>query len=107
HVAVLSFSLAAYMATFGPLAHMEAERRAFWLLRVAPVPLGRLLAAKALFWSAIVGGTAAAVAAGLLLLGDAPIEAAALGPVGLAVLGAVTVTWLAVGMAAGSADFSD
>ena len=52
------YSLAAYMATFGPLGHMEAERAAFWLLRVAPVSLGRLLAWKALFWSAIVGGAA-------------------------------------------------
>jgi len=33
------------MATIVPLAHMGAERRAFWILRTVPVPLGRLLAA--------------------------------------------------------------
>ena len=29
------------MATIGPLTHMQAERRAFWILRTVPVPLGQ------------------------------------------------------------------
>jgi hypothetical protein len=107
HIAVLAFSLAAYMATFGPLGHMQAERQAFWLLRVAPVPLGRLFAWKAVFWSALVGGAAAVVAFGVLLSSDVPLTGEALSAAGLAVLGAVTVSWLAVAMAAGTADFSD
>ena len=107
HVAVLAFSLAAYMATFGPLGHMEAERHAFWLLRSSPVPLGRLLAAKAAFWSVVVGGTAALAATGLLAAGGHAPTAPALGTVALAVLGAVTVSWLAVGMASSVADFSE
>jgi hypothetical protein len=35
------------MGTIGPLTHMQAERRAFWILRTVPVPLASLLAAKA------------------------------------------------------------
>jgi hypothetical protein len=107
HAAVLAYSVAAYMAGFGPLFHMESERRAFWLLRVAPVPLGRLLAWKAAFWATVVGGMATVVACGLLLLGDAPVTAAALGLAGLAGLGAALVSTLAVAMASAVADFSD
>jgi hypothetical protein len=107
HVAVLAYSLAAYMTGFGPLNHMEAERRSFWLVRVAPVPLGRLLAWKAAFWSVVVGGTAAVVAFGLLFASDVPITADALGVCGFAVLGAVTASCLAVAMGSGTADFSD
>jgi hypothetical protein len=107
HIAVLAFSLAAYMATFGPLGHMMAERQAFWLLRVAPVPLGRLLAWKAVFWSTVVGLAAAVVGFGVLLLGGGPVTADGVGTTALAVVGAVTVSWLAVAMGAGAADFSD
>jgi membrane protease YdiL (CAAX protease family) len=107
HIAVVAYSLAAYMAGLGPLAHMDAERRSFWLLRVAPVPLGRLLAWKAAFWATIVGGTAALVAFGLLLAGGPALTADALGTAALAVLGAVTASSLAVAMASGAADFSD
>jgi hypothetical protein len=110
HIGVLAFSLAAYMATFGPLGHMQAERQAFWLLRVAPVPLGRLLAWKAIFWSVVVGLAAAVVGFGVLgvvFLGGGAVTMSGLGAAGLAVLGAVTVSWLAVAMGAGSADFSD
>ena len=49
------------MGTIGPLTHMQAERRAFWILRTVPVPLGRLLAAKARTWALIIGGLAALV----------------------------------------------
>jgi hypothetical protein len=107
HVAVLAYSLAAYMAGFGPLAHMEAERRSFWLLRVAPVPLSRILAWKAAFWSALVGGAAAVVAFGLLIGSGLPLTADALGVATLSVVGAVTVSWLAVAMGSATADFSD
>ena len=57
-VSCLAYSLALYMATIGPLTHMQAERRAFWILRTVPVPLGRLLAAKARAWAVLVGATA-------------------------------------------------
>ncbi len=40
-ISCLAYSLALYMATIGPLTHMQAERRAFWILRTVPVPLGR------------------------------------------------------------------
>lgn len=107
HIAILAYSLAAYMAGFGPLMHMESERRAFWLLRVAPLPLGHLLAWKAAFWSAIVGGMAALVSFGLLLASDVPLTADAFGLAALAVVGAVLASCLAVAMASGVADFSD
>ena len=55
-ISCLAYSLALYMGTIGPLTHMQAERRAFWILRTVPVPLGRLLAAKARAWAVIVGG---------------------------------------------------
>ena len=38
-VSCVAYSLALYMATIGPLTHMQAERRAFWILRTVPVPL--------------------------------------------------------------------
>jgi hypothetical protein len=107
HLAMLAYSLAAYMAGFAPLLHMESERRSFWLLRVAPLPLGRLLAWKAAFWSAVVGGVAAVVAFGLLFVGDLPVTADALGLAAFAVLGAVTATCLAVAMGSATADFTD
>jgi membrane protease YdiL (CAAX protease family) len=107
HVAMLAYSLAAYMAGLGPLVHMEAERRSFWLLRVAPVSLGRILAWKAAFWSAVVGSVAALVAFGLLLAGDLPVTGQALGVAAFAVLGTVTASCLAVAMGSATADFSD
>jgi hypothetical protein len=106
-VSVLAFSLTLYMTTIGPLAHMQAERRAFWILRTVPVPIGRLMAAKARAWSVIVGATAAVTFAALSLgapwAGAAAFVEAAL----LVVIGAVGMTWLAVGMASRAADLSD
>jgi hypothetical protein len=107
HVAMLAYSLAAYMTGFGPLAHMESERRSFWLLRVAPISLGRILAWKAAFWSVVVGSVAAVVAFGLLLVGDLPVTGDALGAAAFAVLGAVAASCLAVAMGSSTADFSD
>ncbi|HEX3697331.1 MAG TPA: CPBP family glutamic-type intramembrane protease [Polyangia bacterium] len=106
-VSYLSFSLCLYMATIGPLAHMQSERRAFWILLTVPVPLGRLMAAKARAWSAIVGGVAALVFLGLSL-GAPPVGAMAFAGTGLLVVGgAVGMTWLAVGLACHAADLSD
>ena len=42
-ISCLAYSLALYMGTIGPLTHMQAERRAFWILRTVPVPLSQLL----------------------------------------------------------------
>ena len=39
-ISCFAYSLALYMGTIGPLTHMQAERRAFWILRTVPVPLG-------------------------------------------------------------------
>ncbi len=104
--AALAYSMAVYMATFGPLGHMEAERQAFWILRSVPVSLGRLLAWKALFWSVIVGGSCAVTFAGLTVLAQAPWSGADMAIGALAVGGAVLLSVLAIGLAAGAADCS-
>jgi hypothetical protein len=103
----LAFSLALYMATIGPLTHMQAERRAFWILRAVPVSVGRLLAAKARAWSVVVGATALLVYA--VMSAGAPVASAAAWLEGALVVvgGAVGMTWLAVALAAGAADLSD
>jgi hypothetical protein len=106
-VSCLAYSLALYMATMGPLAHMQAERRAFWILRTVPVPLSRLLAGKARAWAVIVAGTAALA---FIPLSFAIESAAAFDRFAAAVLvvgGAAAMTFLAVAMAAGGADLSD
>ena len=107
HAAVLAFSLAAYLATYGPLGHMTSERRAFWLLCTSPFPLGRLMASKALFWAQVVGGMAALAYAGVLLLAPLPVDAASLGLGLVVVVGAATVACLAVAVGCGAADLSD
>jgi hypothetical protein len=106
-VTYLAFSLTLYMATIGPLAHMQAERRAFWILRAVPVPPGRLLAAKARAWSVVVGATAALVFAALSLGAPAAGPGAWLGAGLMVVGGAVGMTWLAVALASRAADLSD
>jgi hypothetical protein len=106
-VSCLSYSLALYMTTLGPLTHMQAERRAFWILRAVPVPLGRLLAAKGRAWAAIVGGTAAVTFAGLcFLMPPAPLSAVIVSGA-LVTGGAVAMSFLAVAMSSGGADLSD
>jgi hypothetical protein len=109
-ISCLAYSLALYMATIGPLTHMQAERRAFWILRTVPVPLGKLFAAKARAWSVVVGGAAAFVFVPLALVMP-PAGAGSLGSVVVAgflvVGGAVSMTYLAIAMAAGGADLSD
>ena len=106
-VSCLAYSLALYMATIGPLAHMQAERRAFWILRTVPVPLGRLLAAKARAWAVIVAATAALVFVPLSLAMPAVPGGAWLRAGLLVVGGAGAMTFLAVAMAASGADLSD
>jgi hypothetical protein len=106
-VSCLAYSLALYMATIGPLTHMQAERRAFWILRTVPVPLERLLAAKARAWAAIVGGAAAFVFGGLALVMPSAPPSAVVTAAALVVGGAVAMSFLAVAMASGGADLSD
>jgi uncharacterized membrane protein len=106
-VSYLSFSLSLYMATIGPLAHMQAERRAFWILRTVPVSVGRLLAAKARAWSVIVGALALVVFSTLSAGAPVPSLGAWVVAALVVVGGAVGMTWLAVALAAGAADLSD
>ncbi len=106
-VSCLAYSLALYMATIGPLTHMQAERRAFWILRTVPVPLGRLFAAKARAWSFVVGGAAAFAFVPLaVVMPRAPLATVAAAGL-LVVGGAVAMSFLAIAMAAGGADLSD
>jgi hypothetical protein len=106
-VSCLSYSLALYMATIGPLAHMQAERRAFWILRTVPVPLGRLLAAKARAWAILVGAVAAITFAALVALMPAAPWPQIVGAGLLVAGGAAAMSFLAVAMASGGADLSD
>ncbi len=106
-ISYLAFSLALYMATIGPLTHMQAERRAFWILRTVPVSVGRLLAAKARAWSIVVGGAAAFAFVPLaVVMPPAPLGAVVAAGL-LVVVGAVAMSFLAVALAAGAADLSD
>ena len=106
-ISCLAYSLALYMATIGPLTHMQAERRAFWILRTVPVPLGELFAAKARAWSVVVGGAAAFAFVPLaLVMPPAPVGSVVVAGL-LVVGGAVSMTFLAIAMAAGGADLSD
>jgi hypothetical protein len=106
-ISCLAYSLALYMATIGPLTHMQAERRAFWILRTVPVPLTRLFAAKARAWSLVVGGAAAFAFVPLaLVMPPAPLGAVLAAGI-LVVGGAVAMSFLAIAMAAGGADLSD
>ena len=106
-VSCFAYSLALYMGTIGPLTHMQAERRAFWILRTVPVPLGDLLAAKARAWAVIVGGMAVVVFAVMSFsLNDVPI-AARVGAGLLVTAGAAGMSFVAVAMASAGADLSD
>ena len=106
-ISCLAYSLALYMATIGPLTHMQAERRAFWILRTVPVPLGKLFAAKARAWSVVVGGAAAFAFLPLaVVMPPAPLGSVV--AAGLLVVGGRGVDdFLAIAMAAGGADLSD
>jgi hypothetical protein len=106
-VSKFAYSLALYMGTIGPLTHMQAERRAFWILRTVPVPLGRLLAAKARAWAIIVGGIAALSFAVLVVSVPHASVAEKLAAGLLVTVGAAGMAFLAVAMASGGADLSD
>jgi hypothetical protein len=106
-VSHVAFSLCLYMATLGPLTHMQAERRAFWILRAVPVPIGQLLAAKARAWSVIMG-TLSLCAYSIMSLGAPPAGVLSWVDGALVVVGgSVAMTWLAVALAASAADLSD
>jgi membrane protease YdiL (CAAX protease family) len=106
-VSHLSFSLTLYMVTIGPLAHMQAERRAFWIMRTVPLSVGRLLAGKAKAWSVVIGAVALA-SFSVLSLGTPDVHAAAWFEwAAIVVGGAVGMSWLAIALAAGAADLSD
>jgi len=106
-ISCLSFSLALYMGTIGPLTHMQAERRAFWILRTVPVPLGRLLAAKARTWAIIIASLAALVFSVLSLSVPDVSLSARVGAGLLVTVGAAGIAFIAVAMASGGADLSD
>ncbi len=106
-VALLTFSLCAYMATLGPLAHMQAERHSFWILRSVPVSMGRLMAGKARAWSGILAAVAAVTFVGLVagVPGATPGEVVGFGA--LVVGGIVGVACLAIAVACDTADLTD
>jgi hypothetical protein len=106
-VSCFAYSLALYMGTIGPLTHMQAERRAFWILRSVPVPLASLLAAKARAWAIIVGGIAAAVFTIMSVSVPGVSVATRLAAGVLVTAGAAGMSFVAVAMASGGADLSD
>jgi membrane protease YdiL (CAAX protease family) len=106
-VAALSFSLCLYMATIGPLAHMQAERRAFWILRTVPVSIGRLMFVKARAWALALGGLAGV---SFLVLSAGVTGASSVDRLALALwvaVGAGGMAFIAVGLACQAADLSD
>ncbi|HXU00129.1 MAG TPA: hypothetical protein VN903_04015 [Polyangia bacterium] len=103
----LAYSLALYMGTIGPLTHMQAERRAFWILRTVPVPLTHLLAAKARAWAIILGGIAAVVFTVLSLSVPNATLADRIASGLLVTMSAAGMSFVAVAMASGGADLSD
>jgi len=106
-VSHVAFSLTLYMVTIGPLAHMQAERRAFWIMRTVPVSVSRLLAGKAKAWSVVIGCMALTTFS-ILSLGTPHVTPGAwLGSALIVVGGAVGLSWLAIALAAGAADLSD
>jgi hypothetical protein len=106
-ISCLAYSLALYMATIGPLTHMQAERRAFWILRTVPVPLAKLFAGKARAWALVVGGAAAFTFVPLaVVMPPAPLSSVIVAGL-LVVGGAAGMAFLAIAMAAGGADLSD
>ena len=69
------YSIVAYVAALGVLPHMQAERRAFSILRSLPVTPTRILAAKARAWDAVLCVAAGALFAALFLAAGRPPEA--------------------------------
>ncbi len=106
-VAKLSFSLCLYMATIGPLVHMQAERRCFWILRTVPVSIGRLMFGKARAWAIVLGALSSATFLSL----SSGVAAATMGErMELALwvaAGAAGMAFVAIGLACQAADLSD
>lgn len=105
---LLAYSLAAYLATLGPFPHMQGERRAFWILRSVPVPLGRLMWGKVKAWLVLIVAMGSLAFWGTVLL--AIPQAYALWSTwhtfGLVVFGSSLVCVLAVGVGCNVADLS-
>lgn len=106
--ALLAYSLAAYLATLGPLPHMQGERRAFWILRSVPVPLWRLMWGKTKAWLLLIMGFGGAAywATVLLALPQAYARLVTWVLFGLVMLGCALVCVLAVGVGCNVADLS-
>ncbi|MDX2022125.1 MAG: hypothetical protein SF187_17950 [Deltaproteobacteria bacterium] len=105
---LVAYSLAAYLATLGPLPHMQGERRAFWILRSVPVPLWRLMWGKARAWLWIIVGVGLlAYAAMTVLGGDSLRDVELWRTLALVVFGSGLLCVLAVGVGCNAADLSD
>ena len=106
---LLAYSLAAYLATLGPLPHMQAERRVFWVLRSVPVSLGHIMWGKAKAWLLLIVGVgvlsfAATVAVGGgFYLNDHVLWRT----LALVVVGSAMVCILAIGIGCNAAELSD
>jgi len=109
-VAMVTFSITVYLAALGPLAHMQHERRAFWIVRALPVSVERVMRAKVAAWAPLVAGAALLMFGALAwsLRGPQGPDAAAVLMMGtLVVAGALATTVLAVGLGCLAADLSD
>ncbi len=106
--ALLAYSLAAYLATLGPLPHMQGERRAFWILRSVPVPLWRLMWGKTKAWLLLIMGFGGVAfwATALLALPQAYARLFTWALFGLVMVGCALVCVLAVGVGCNVADLS-
>lgn len=106
--ALLAYSLSAYLATLGPLPHMQGERRAFWVLRSVPVSLSTLMWAKAKAWLMLIlaVGTLAFWGTVLLTAPAALWSGETWGAFSLVLLGCTLVCLLAVATGCNVADLS-
>jgi hypothetical protein len=105
---LVAYSLAAYLATLGPLPHMQGERRAFWILRSVPVPLSRLMWGKAKAWLLIIVGVAVVTYLAMIVIGGSPLLCGAMwSTLVLVAAGSALVCMLAVGVGCSAADLCD
>lgn len=105
---LVAYSLAAYLATLGPLPHMQGERRAFWILRAVPVPLSRLMWGKAKAWLCVIVGVGVVTYAAMIVFGGSPLaDQAVWSTLVLVAAGSALLCVLAVGVGCNAADLSD
>jgi membrane protease YdiL (CAAX protease family) len=106
---LLAYSLAAYLATLGPLPHMQSERRAFWVLRSVPVSLGWIMWGKAKAWLLLIVGVGVfAFAATVAVGGGFHLDDLVFWKsLALVVVGSAMVCVLAIGVGCNAADLSD